>query len=190
MSRKTADQLILVANIAGAHGVRGAVRLRTFTGDPGSVGAYGPLFAADGERVFRLTVEREIKDGVVARIDDVDDRDVAQALRGTGLYLPRAALPEVEDEDEFYQADLIGLSARRADGSILGKIVAVHDFGGGEMLELALEEGASANNKSSKGKSSKGSGTIFVPFTREVVPEIDIAGGTLLIEPPDGVLPE
>jgi 16S rRNA processing protein RimM len=163
-------RVCLVA-ITGAHGVKGRVRIKSFTADPSSIASYGPLSDESGERRFVVEVTGESKGTLLAEIDGVDDRDAADALRGTRLYVDRSALPAPEEE-EFYQADLIGLAALRGDGSTLGKVVAVNDFGAGASLEIADEAGK----------------TVLVPFTSAAVPVIDIAGGMLVVEPPVGLL--
>lgn len=166
-----AERQILVGVIAGAHGVRGQVRVRSFTAVPEAVAAYGPLQDETGRRRFALSVTGAAKDGVIARIEGVADRDAAQALRGVRLYLPRAALPPTEVE-EFYHADLIGLAAEGVDGVPLGHVVAVQNFGAGDVLEVEPPSGEAA---------------LFVPFTRAAVPEVDIARGRLVLDPPEGL---
>jgi 16S rRNA processing protein RimM len=151
--------------IVGAHGVRGAVKIKTFTADPAAVAAYGPVADEAGARSFELSLAGPTKGGVIARIAGVDDRDAALALKGTKLFVDRIVLPEPQ-EDEFYHADLIGLAVELADGGVVGRIKAVHDFGAGDLLEIALP----------------GGGTAMLPFTRETVPEVDIAGGRVVAE--------
>jgi 16S rRNA processing protein RimM len=157
--------------ITGAHGVKGRVRIKSFTAEAEAIASYGPLSDERGERRFTVEVTGTSKGTLLAVIEGVDDRDAAEALRGTRLYVERAALPEPDDE-EFYQADLIGLAALYRDGSTLGKVVAVHDFGAGASLEI--EDAA--------GK------TLLVPFTNAAVPAVDIRAGTLVVEPPAGLL--
>ncbi|HMB47985.1 MAG TPA: ribosome maturation factor RimM, partial [Afifellaceae bacterium] len=157
---------ILLARIGAPHGVRGQVRVKTFTGDPMAIGDYGALFTADG-RSFSVADIRPDKAGVVARFKGVDDRNRAEALNGLDLFVERSVLPE-PDEDEFYHADLIGLAAHKADGTALGTVTGVHDHGAGEFLEIAPPRGQ----------------TLLVPFTKTAIPEIDIAAGRILVEPP------
>ena len=159
--------------IAAAHGVRGHVKIKTFTADPESVADYGPVGDEPGRRQFALVLTGRTKGGVIAKLDGIEDRDAAEALKGTRLYVDRAALPE-PDRDEFYHADLIGLHVELEDGTALGRVEAVHDLGAGELLEVAL-----VNRRS-----------VMVPFTREVVPEVDLEGGRLVLKPPPGVLEE
>lgn len=160
--------------IVGApHGVRGAVRIKSFTDAPEAIAGYGPLEDEDGERRFTLRIVGSAKgDGIViAMLSSVADRDRAETLRGLKLYAPRAALPATE-EDEFYHADLVGLAAVLENGTALGKVTAVHDFGAGDVIEIALPKGQ----------------PVLVPFTRAAVPVVDIAGGKVVVDPPDGVL--
>lgn len=164
---------VCVAAVAGAHGVRGLVRLKTFTEVPEDCAAYGPLSSQDGSRIFKVELQGRHKALLLARIEGVSDRDQAEALRGTRLYVERAALPEPEQEGEFYHADLIGLAAELRDGSALGRVRAVYDFGAGDTLELT---------GTPDGK------PLMVPFTLAVVPEVDIAGGRLVVDPPPGLL--
>ncbi|MEE9140737.1 MAG: ribosome maturation factor RimM [Alphaproteobacteria bacterium] len=162
---------ICIGVIVGAHGVQGAVRVRSFTDDPGDVGAYGPVSDESGERTFELEVTGRAKGAVIARIAGVSDRDAAQALAGLELHVPRAALPEPE-EDEFYYADLAGLVAELADGTRLGKVAAVYNFGAGDVVEVERDEG----------------GSLMVPFTRAVVPVVDLDAGRMVIDPPAGLI--
>ena len=164
----TADSRLLLARIGAAHGVRGEVRVKAFTGDPLALGAYGPLLTEDGRT---LTVERLRSDKtlVVVKFRGVDDRNAAESLRGLRLFVDRAALPVPEDEDEFYHADLIGLEAVTADGAPLGTVVAIHDFGAGDILDIAPPAAADRCR------------SLLVPFTRACVPEIDLAAGRLVV---------
>lgn len=150
------------------------MRIKSFTDNPDDVAAYGPLTDETGERDFSLRLIGGAKGTVIARIEGVDDRDAAEALKGTRLYLDRDALPPPE-EDEFYHADLLGLDAVLTDGAALGTVKAVHRMGGGDMLEIDRGPGVP---------------TVLVPFTRAAVPEIDIAAGRLTIEPLPGLLDE
>jgi len=161
---------VCVGVVAGAHGVRGAVRIKSYTAHPEDIGRYGPVESESGER-FALRVVSTAKGGLVARIAGVEDRDRAEALRGTRLYLARAALPPTA-EDEYYHADLIGLDAVLGDGALVGRVRAVHDFGAGDMLELDRPGGP----------------PVVVPFTRTAVPVVDLAAGRIVIDPPPGLL--
>ncbi len=168
----TAQSLrVCVGKVVGAHGVRGQVKLKSFTQEPGDVAAYGPLSDASGARRFKVTLSGVPKDGVfVARLEGVADRDAAEALRGTELFAPRGALPE-PDEEEFYHVDLIGLRAETTAGELFGTVTAVHDFGAGDMLELRKADGRIAH----------------LPFTRVAVPVVDVKGGRVVVDPPDEV---
>jgi 16S rRNA processing protein RimM len=150
--------MVCVASVATAHGVRGALKLRCYTEEPESVAAYGPVFDAQGRELFHLTVIGSTKGGVIARAEGIGDRDAAEALRGLDLYVPRDRLPAT-DEDEFYVSDLVGMEAVGPDGSAQGRIVAVHNFGAGDLIEVQPAEGESQ----------------LVPFTREAVPDVDLA---------------
>ena len=167
----TNEDLVCVGVIGAARGLKGEVRIKSFTTDPADIGAYGPLFDATGERAFHLRVVGMAKGLVVARIEGVEDRDATEVLKGVHLHVPRSALPETDDE-EYYHADLIGLRAELVGGEPLGTIRAIYDFSAGDVLEIAQENG----------------GVVMVPFTRAVVPEIDFDGGRLVIEPPPGLL--
>jgi 16S rRNA processing protein RimM len=153
--------------ITGAHGIRGEVKLKSFTGEPEAVGSYGPLETRDG-RSFEITGLKPAKAGFVARIKGIGDRNQAEALKGTELGLPRHRLPEPEPE-EFYHQDLIGLSAETADGEPYGEVVAVHDFGAGDLLEVR-HEGVKA--------------TELIPFTKAAVPEVDLQARKVVVVPP------
>lgn len=154
--------------IAGAHGVKGLVRVRSFTAEPQAIAGYGPLLDERGEQSFALELVGSGKGVLIARIAGVEDRNAAERLKGLRLYVRRAALPEPEAE-EFYQADLIGLDARLGDGTRFGTVRAVHDFGAGAILEIDDMAGKS----------------VMVPFTTAAVPQVDIAGGTLVVAPPE-----
>jgi 16S rRNA processing protein RimM len=160
------DSRILLATIGAAQGVKGEVRVKALNADPLSLGAYG-LLAGDDGRVFEIERLRPAKGVVIVKFRGVDDRNAAEALNCVNLYVDRARLPAPE-ADEFYHADLIGLAAIKANGDPLGTVIAVHNFGAGDMLEIAP----------SRGK------TILVPFTKKAVPVVDIAAGTLTIVPP------
>lgn len=164
-------RLVCLGVIAGARGLDGAVRIRSYTAEPLDIGAYGPLTDETGTRTYVVRPERLARGVVLARIDGVGDRAAAEALRGTRLYVPRERLPETA-RDEYYHEDLIGLAVALADGSVLGRVEAVQDFGAGDILEVRLGTG----------------GSVLVPFTRAVVPEVDLAAGRLVVDPPPGLL--
>ena len=160
------DDKILVARFGAAHGVRGEIRLWSFTQDPLALANYGPLETADGARTFELESLRPQKDFLVARVNGIDDRTAAEALRNVELYVPRDRLPPIEDEATWYISDLIGLAAQTHDGARAGTVAAVHDFGAGDVLELAPADGGP---------------TVMLPFTAETVPEVDVAAGRLVV---------
>lgn len=156
---------ILLGEIGAAHGVRGHVLIRTYTESPEDLASYGVLEDAAGARTFDISVVRVTPKGVVARIAGVEDRSSAEALRGTELYIARGRLPPTEEE-EFYHSDLIGLSAFEPGGTRRGEVIAVHNFGAGDILEIRLEDGRT---------------TEMVPFTRAFVPEVDLSAGRLIV---------
>lgn len=157
--------MICVAQIGAAHGVRGAFRVRCFTEVAESVAAYGPLCDATGKPLFELEIVGPSKGGVIAGTRGITDRDAAEALRGTRLYVPRDRLPEPDDE-EFYHADLVGLTARDQQGHEIGRVTAVHNHGAGDILEVLRADGDDE----------------LVPFTRAAVPAIDLASGYLVLD--------
>lgn len=173
MSASKGDR-VCVGQITTAHGIRGLVKVRAFTAEPEGVTAYGPLTDDHGRRLA-ITFQSMVKGQWLAAVEGVSDRDAAEALRGTNLYVAREMLPPPEDEDEFYYADLIGLQVRLPDGSRLGRVQAVDDFGAGDVIDVALD-------------SSQGGGLVSLPFTRAIVPTVDVAGGFLVLVPPDGAL--
>ena len=158
---------ICVARIGAAHGVRGAVKLWPFTEDPLAVMDYGPLATKDGARQFEVTHARPAKDHLVATIKGVATREDAERLNGIELYVAREKLPAT-DEDEYYHADLIGLAAVNAANEPIGRVLAIHNFGAGDIIEIAPPDGS----------------TLMLPFTDAVVPIVDIAGGRVVIEMP------
>lgn len=167
---------VCVGEIGAAHGLRGEVFVRSFTADPVALADYGPLLAEPGGRRLRLRVVGEKKAALIVRVDGVADRDAAEALRGLRLFVDRAALPE-PDEDEFYHADLIGLTAEFAVEDAAtpeppGRIGAVHDFGAGSILEIVRE----------------GEPPVLVPFTRAAVPVVDLPGRRVVVAPLPGLL--
>ena len=158
---------ICIARIGAAHGVRGAVKLWTFTEDPMAVMQYGPLATKDGARKFEVAHAREAKGHLVVTLRGVATREEAERLNGLELYIPRSKLPAT-DADEYYHADLIGLSAVNAAGEPIGRVTAIHNFGAGDIIEIAPAHGAA----------------MLLPFSNAVVPTVDLAGGRLVIELP------
>ena len=161
---------ICVARIGAAHGVRGAVKLWTFTEDPLAVKRYGRLMSKDGARQFEVTHVREAKGHLVATLKGVATREEAERLNGVELYVAREKLPATS-EDEYYHADLIGLAAVNAAGEPLGRVIAIHNFGAGDIIEIAPPNGAS----------------MLLPFSNAVVPTVDLEGGRVVIELPDEI---
>ncbi len=161
--------MLLLGRIADAHGIRGEVLIHSYTDPPEHIGGYGPLSDAAGARSFEIESARTTTKGVVARLEGVGDRTAAEALKGTELYIDRDKLPAAA-EDEFYHADLIGLDAVDPDGKAIGRIVAVQNFGAGDLIEIRLA----------------GTGrTEFVPFTEAAVPSIDMnAKRAVIVLPP------
>ncbi len=160
---------VCLGQIGAAHGVRGEVRLRSFTSDPQAIAGYGPLESEDG-RVFAIESLRPAKNPemhhFVARISGIRDRDAAQALANTRLYVPRERLPEPEQPDEFYHADLIGLAVVDPAGENLGTVVAIHNFGAGDLIEVRPDGGGN---------------TELLPFDEATVPAVDIAAGRIVV---------
>jgi 16S rRNA processing protein RimM len=161
--------LVLVGRFGAPHGVRGEIRLESFTADPATIARLGPLLNAGGTACYEIRSVRRVKEGLfIARIHGVEDRGAAEALTSGEVYVPRDRLPAVEP-DEFYHADLIGLRAETAGGNLFGHVVAVQNFGAGDLLEIAVGEGRD---------------TVLLPFARATVPKIDLASGRLVIVPP------
>jgi 16S rRNA processing protein RimM len=163
---------VCVARIGAAHGTRGEVRLWPFTARAETVATYGPLQTADGTRSFEIEALRPAKDFLVARLKGVTDRAAAERLCNTDLYVPRERLP-VPEPEEFYHADLIGLRAEDTAGRTIGNVVAVHNFGAGDILEIAPAAGGD---------------TVMLPFSTAVVPSVEIAAGRIVVEMPEGLL--
>jgi len=161
---------ICVARIGAAHGVRGAVKLWTFTEDPLAVQTYGPLITKDGSRQFEVATAREAKGHLVATLKGVATREEAERLNGIELYVARDQLPATDD-DEYYHADLIGLAAVTAGDAPLGRVIAIHNFGAGDIIEIAPPHGP----------------TLLLPFTNAVVPTVDLAAGRVVIELPEEI---
>lgn len=165
---------ICVGVIVGVHGVRGEVKVKPFTETPRDLGNYGPVATDDG-RTFNLKVTGTAKDQVICRLEGLGDRNGAEAMKGQSLYVSRDRLPAVPDDlaqDEWYQADLIGLEAIGLDGRSYGRIVSVDNFGAGDLLEIEPAPGVE---------------TVYLPFTAETVPEVRLASGSVLIDPPYGI---
>ncbi|WP_411819140.1 ribosome maturation factor RimM [Hyphococcus formosus] len=163
----TTDKRVCLGAFAGAHGVRGETKVKVFTAEPDGISAYGPVETEDRKRRFTLTVIRQMKgEFVLVRAPEIKSREDAESLKGSRLYIDRDALPAPE-EDEFYLDDLVGLRAEDETGAPLGSIKAVYNFGADDMIELTKIPGIK--------------GVRLVPFTKAMVPEVDIAGGRVVV---------
>jgi 16S rRNA processing protein RimM len=172
MARRASDW-VCVAGVATAHGIRGALKLRCFTERPEDAAAYGPVYDQHGKRLFALEVIGRSRGGILVKAEGIRDRTAAEALRGTELFVPRAALPDL-GPDEFYHSDLEGLDVLRADGARLGVVRALANFGAGDILEVMADDGR----------------TVALPFDRETVCTVDLAAGRLVVEPPAELIPD
>jgi 16S rRNA processing protein RimM len=164
---------VVVGEFGRAHGVRGEIRLRSFTADPGGIAAYGALTTEAGRTLTIKGVRRApggAADMLIARVDGVADRDAAEALNGVRLYVARSQLPNLTAGGEFYQTDLVGLRVEDPRGRIVGAVTAVQDFGAGDLLEITPRDGGDS---------------IYVAFTEAFVPIVDIAGGRVVVDAPD-----
>lgn len=165
---------VLLAEIGAPHGVRGEVRVKSYTGDPEAIGDYGPLMDYKG-RSYTVENLRALKDDMlVVAFIEIPDRTAAEKLTRTKLYVDRSALPEPDDEEEFYHADLIGMPVETTAGEALGAVLAVPNFGADDLLEIERP----------------GRKSIYVPFTRTAVPTIDLAARRIVVDPPPGLLEE
>ncbi|MGE0562929.1 MAG: ribosome maturation factor RimM [Pseudolabrys sp.] len=159
---------VCVARIGAAHGIRGEVKLWPFTEDPLALADYNPLETEDGARTFNVEIVRAAKDHVIARIAGVENRDAVQALTNLELFVPRDRLPPVED-GTYYHHDLIGLPAETKDGATLGTVLAIHNFGAGDVIEIGPLDGGDS---------------VMLPFTDAVVPEVDLDARRVVVVPP------
>jgi len=169
-SRPRRERRVCVGKIGGPHGIRGEVKLWSYTAEPLAVKHYGPLESADGARTFEIEALRPAQNFLIARIKGVADRSAAEKLRNIELYVSRARLPEIQEADEFYRADLIGLIAVDREARPLGTIVAIQNFGAGDLLEIELGQDRD---------------TVLIPFTEVTVPQVDIAGGRMVVDLPE-----
>ena len=156
---------ILLGVVGGAHGIKGEVRIKSLTEDPTDIKAYGPLFDAKGNK-YTIRTARIQKNVVVVTINEISDRNGAELLNGTELFVDRSALP-ADDEDEFYQSDIVGMAVESVDGAAIGTVIAFHDFGAGEVIEIKPERGSS----------------VMIPFSEAAVPDIDVERRVMLVEP-------
>ena len=165
---------VIVGAIGGAFGVQGEIRLKSFCADPAAIADYTPLYTEDGRAFAQVVLTGQMKNGFTARLDGVTTKEEADALRNTSLYADRSAMPSLPD-DEYYYADLIGLNVLDTGGAPLGTVRNVMDHGAGDLLEIAVP-----------GQSD----TILLPFTREIVPTVDLATGRIIADPPVGTFPD
>jgi 16S rRNA processing protein RimM len=163
------SDLICIGAIAGSFGVSGEVRLKSFCSEPTDIGSFGPLSSEDGSRQFQITLTRPVSGGLGARITGVSTKEQADALRGTSLFVARDRLPALPD-DEFYHADLIGLSAYDTGGELIGKVSAIYNHGAGDIVEISPIRHKSA---------------LLLPFTTAIVPNVDLAAGRIVVNLPD-----
>ena len=168
---KPKDGLVCVGLIGSARGLKGDLRVKSFTANAKDIAAYGALTDETGERTFELKLTGKHKDQLVVRIKGIDDRNAAEALNGQQLFAARDQLPKTE-EDEFYFSDLVGLDAELIDGSPFGQVVEAEDFGGGPFIEVK----------------APGHGSVLVPFTKAAVPHVDLEANKVVIDPPEGLL--
>lgn len=170
MAKPDLEDRLCVGAISGSFGVKGEVRLKSFCAEPTALAEYGPLFTEDGARSFTITLTRPVAGGLGARLSGVATKEEADALRGTSLYVARDKLPSLPD-DEFYHADLIGLEARDTGGVLLGTVIAVHNHGAGDLLEIG----------------GGGKPSVLLPFTMATVPTVDLNAGRIVINMPEGL---
>lgn len=169
MATGDSGNLILMGRIGAAHGIKGEVRIQSFTEDPLALVDYGPMATNKPGLKIRILSARTTTNVLVARLEGVNDRNAAEKLNGVELFVDRALLPEPEDEDDFYHADLLGLRAQLSDGTAIGVVSAVPNFGAGDLIEV---------------RDARSGDTFLYPFTKAVVPDIRIADGYLVIAPP------
>jgi 16S rRNA processing protein RimM len=169
-TKPPASELICVGAVTGARGIKGDVRIKSFTADPHDIASYGPLYDKTGNVAYKLKVTGQAKDQLIGRILGTPDRTAAEKLKGLQFFVPRDNLPETGD-DEFYFSDLIGLNVEDTKGKALGAISSVENFGAGDVLEIV----------------GVINGSLMVTFTKETVPLVDIQNGLVVIDPPDGV---
>ena len=184
MSALFSQTAICIAKIAGAFGVSGEIKIKPFTQDPESCALYGPLYNQNGQIILTPTHHRVVGTHVIMRAPEIDSREAALALKGCLLYVARNSLPAIEDEDDFYYADLIGLLVKSRCGKTMGHVIAVHEFGAGDMLEIRpLDRPSKEQRKESSKAPSKPKKpqSFFHPFTKQAVPKVDIDAGRIII---------
>jgi 16S rRNA processing protein RimM len=161
---------LLIGRIGAAHGIKGGVRIATFTGDPLAIATYGPLQTNRPGFMVTITDARLMKATVIAKLKGITDRNTAETLNGVELYIDRSQLPDTDDEDDFYHTDLIGLQARAEDGTVLGEVLDLPNFGAGDLIEI--------------GDRKTGQSDLY-PFTKAVVPTVAVKDGYVVIVPPE-----
>lgn len=169
MSDASTSRRVCVGAVAGAFGVRGEVRIKSFCAEPEAIEEYSPLTDETGAKRYTLRLTRGMKGGFAGRLSGVETREQAEALKGLRLYAARELLPSLPD-DEFYHADLVGLEVVDVGGARLGRVKAVHDFGAGDLLEITM-----------------GGRAVMLPFTREAAPTVDLKAGRIVADPPEGL---
>jgi 16S rRNA processing protein RimM len=167
-------EMICIGAVAGSFGVQGEVRLKSFAANPEDIAAYGPLVTEDGTQSYSVTLNGQVKGGYTARLSGITTKEAADALRGTRLFVARVKLPGLPD-DEYYHADLVGLDVFDTGGAPLGRVKEVLNHGASDLLEIA-QPGTSE--------------TILMPFTLAAVPTVDLAAGRVIVDPPEGLMPE
>lgn len=163
------DKRVLLGRCGAAHGIRGEVRVKPYTDEPGGLTDYGPLELEDGSRHLTIERMRPADTVVIVKFAGIDDRTAAEALNGLGLFVERSAMPDTAEDDTWYHADLIGLAVEDTQGKALGTVIAVPNFGAGDLLEIQPPSGTS----------------VYLSFTADFVPEVDIARGRVVIDPPE-----
>lgn len=165
---------VCVGAIAGSFGVKGQVRLKSFCADPAAIADYAPLFTENGDRSFSVALTGSLKNGFIASLSGITNKEAADALRGVSLYVDRGTLPTLPD-DEYYHADLVGLTVLDTGGNELGNVRKVLNHGASDLLEI-------------QGPGLKD--TVLLPFTLAIVPTVDLASGRIIVDPPDGLFPQ
>lgn len=165
---------VIVGSIGGSFGVKGEVRLKSFCADPGAIADYTPLYSEDGRAFAQIILTGQLKNGFSAQVSGIVTKEDADVMRNTALYAERSAMPPIED-DEYYYADLIGVTVVNTGGTVLGKVKSVIDHGAGDLLEITPPSTPE---------------TIFLPFTQAVVPTVDLKAGKIVADPPSGLFPE
>jgi 16S rRNA processing protein RimM len=168
------DKRVLLGRCGAAHGIRGEVRVKAFTASPDGIAAYGPLELEDGSATLEIERMREADTVLIVKFKGLDDRSAAEKLNGIGLTVLREMMPATEDDDEFYLADLIGLRVEDQTGRVVGDVLNVVNFGAGDILEIQPPRGTS----------------VYLPFSPEFVPDVDLTGGRVVIAPPDDLFKE